>query len=434
MFVPTRFLLSTAAAVITALGLNAEVPFQPLTDFGSGGGASDINAQGTIVGSLRTADGSAYVAVFWSSTSAAPSVLPSTNNAFAAAINSNNQIVGCESLPVGPGSMPVLWENGTRIVLPDLGEGGTAVDISESGVIVGNVFQNGEFKAARWINRQLEVLPVPAFSVENDVVWSFATSINSSNVISGTIQGSLGTPATALRWTDAGVQAVTTEGLETKGIAIDNLGRVALNGYFGPAFTRQPARVSPNGTLSTLPVPAAFPIGAFALCMSRNGIVAGYAHDISTPGYLLLRPVAWPNDQFTVLGLPPGTNVGFPGGVGINGVVVGGASSSYVNYSVPGFWTLNIESSLLQSNSVRGNRGQTVTLSATSRLASGAVNVGNSISVKVNGVVIGQAITDEAGIARLPYTIPSNYSGSVMTVTYAEENGNVRLGRITVLN
>jgi hypothetical protein len=41
----------------------------------------------------------------------------------------------------------------------------------------------------------------------------------------------------------------------------------------------------------------------------------------------------------------------------------------------------------------------------------------------VNNALIGQAITDSTGRARLVFTIPADFAGSQMTVRYTDENG-----------
>lgn len=250
--------ISSIAATLCASVALADVPFQPLADFGKGGTPIDVNADGVIAGTLRTADDSDSVPVIWQTPTSAPTVLPTVSGGFATAINSSGQVAGVEFLPFGSGGKAVVWDNGEKFVLPDLGSGASANDISESGVIVGSVTTgDNQYLACRWVDRQLELLPVPAFSAEEQQVWSFARSINSAGVITGSIQGASGTPSMSLRWDASGaVSEVATTGLETKGIAIDNSGSVLLTGYFdGNGSSRGPARVQADGTLVTLPVP-----------------------------------------------------------------------------------------------------------------------------------------------------------------------------------
>ena len=431
-----RLSRSTLAAVATAMLAStsfADVPFQQLADFGRGASPFDVNAQGTIVGGARAADDdSRSLPVVWDSPTATPVALPTVNGGSASAINSNGQIVGLENFPVGAGSVPALWENGELIVLPDLGNGGYANDINESGVIVGSVVtEAGEYLACRWVNRQLELLPLPEFSPgdPSQQVWSFAQSINSAGVICGTIQGQLGTPALALRWTDAGVSAITDQGIETKGISIDNNGGILINGYFNDGSSRGPARAGTDGSLAVLPFPAGLIGGAPSLTMSRTGIVAGYYYDFN--GSFAIKAVAWPNDQFTPLELPTGMKYAFPTGVGNNGLVFGSVTDGVSGVSVPGFWALDVGTASLTSGNTGGTRGQSVQLAATSTRAT-RTNAGYSVSVQVNGAFAGRAITDANGVARLSYTIPSSASASQLTVRFFDENGAVANSVISI--
>jgi hypothetical protein len=426
----TLAVASSAALVATAF---ADVPFQQLADFGRGGSPIDVNAQGVIVGAVRAADDSMSVPVVWDSPTAAPVALPTVNGGSASAINSNGQIVGLENFPVGAGARPVLWENGQAFILPDVGNGGYAYDINEAGVIVGSVVTlAGDYQACRWVNRKLELLPLPEFSVPGDPeqqVWSFAQSINSAGVICGTIQGQLGTPSLALRWTDAGVSAITDQGLETKGISIDNTGGILINGYFLDGSSRGPARAGVDGSLSILPFPSGLFGGAPAVTMSRTGIAAGYFYDF-TEG-TRIKAVAWPNDQFTPLELPTGMKYAFPLGVGNNGLVFGYITDGVSGTSVPGYWALDVGAASLTAGNTGGTRGQAVQLAATSMRAT-RENAGFSVAVEVNGVFAGRAITDANGVARLAYTIPANASESQLSVRFVDENGAVANSVISV--
>ena len=126
--------------------------------------------------------------------------------------------------------------------------------------------------------------------------------------------------------------------------------------------------------------------------------------------------------MFTPLEMPPGQRYAFPSGVGSNGLVFGAATDGVTGRSVGGFWALDVEDSQLRSATVSGARGQAVELSVESFRASGA-NVGHSVAARVNNALIGQAITDSTGRARLVFTIPADFAGSQMTVRYTDENG-----------
>jgi len=419
----SRVIRTLVAAVVAAAPSSAmaDVPFQQLADFGLGGSPSDVNAAGVIVGAVRV-DGEPgpYVPVIWPTATSQPVELPTVNGGYAVAINSNGDIVGTEFQPAGIYGVAVLWSNGKRIELPDLGEGAFAVDINEAGVIAGNVIVNGEYRAARWVDRELEVLALPPFDVGGGELWSFANSINSAGVITGTVQAPVATPSAALRWDSEGVAFVQSDGLETKGISIDNLGGVLINGYFDGGFSRAPAIVAADGSVNVLPTPAV--LGASATAMGRNGVAAGYYYASGPGGEFQIKGVAWPNGEFTPLAMPEGQRYAFPSAVGMNGMVFGGATDGVSGLSVGGFWQLEIEEGFLQSSTVNGERGETVELSAASLRKSGA-NVGYSVTARVDGESIGQAITDGQGVARIAFTIPADFDGNALTVEFIDETG-----------
>jgi hypothetical protein len=424
---------AVSAAIVSATA--ADVPFQQLADFGLGGFPSDVNPSGRIVGAVRVEAAAPYVPVVWESPSATPVALPNVNGGYAYAINSNGDIVGNEFQQSGIYGVPVLWVNGAeRVVLPDLGEGGYAVDINESGVIIGQVISGGNYLAARWVNRQLQVLAVPEFETPDGIVWTLANSINSSGIITGTVRAMAGsgTPSAAVRWDAEGnVSIVPSEGIETKGVSIDNEGRVLINGYFGSPSRRAPALVQQDGAVNVLAVPASDPIGATALTMSRNGIVAGYYYSNDVSGNFIIKGVAWLDGVFTPLAMPAGQRYAFPSGVGSNGLVFGSATDGVTGRSVPGFWALPVQNGFVQPLVASGAPGQTVELSAVSRRGT-VVNVGHSMAMTVGSTMVGRSITDSQGRARMAFTIPANHQGSQMTVRYTDENGATALGIVNV--
>lgn len=421
---PLRRLLVVAVAMLATVATAlAQVPFQTLTDRGLGGQPSDVNAEGRIVGAVRVNDAPGpYIPVIWETTTSAPVELPNDFGGYAVAINSVGDIVGTEFQQFGVYGTPVLWTNGERVALPDLGEGGYAYDINESGVILGAVIENDEYRAARWVNRQLELLPLPTFSVPGGVVWSFANSINSAGTIVGTVQHPSGTPSAAVRWDANGVSLVPSEGIETKGLAIDNSDNVLINGYFDGGYSRGPAYVRPDGTVDVLAIPADVYSGAPAITSSRNGIAAGYFYTSGPDGLPSIQAVAWPNGVFTPLAMPAGQRYAFPTGVGNNGIVFGSATDGVTGRSVPGFWALELPAATLTASNATGTRGQSVTLQATSKRGT-RNNVGHSVALKVNGALVGRAITDASGVARLPYTVPANTVGSSIAVSFTDEDG-----------
>jgi Dockerin type I domain len=419
-------MIAAAALAVATPSARADVPFQPLADFGLGCAPSDVNASGVIVGAVRVdrATGGPYVPVIWQTTESVPTELPSVEGGYATAINSNGDIVGTEFQPAGVYGVPVLWTNGERFVLPDLGEGGYAVDLNDAGVIVGSVISKGNYRAARWVNRELELLPIPDFDAGGAVIWSFAQSINSLGVIAGEVRAPSGTPSVALRWDSEGVAAIPSGGLETRGIAIDNLGGIAINGYFDGGATRAAAVVRPDGVVEVLP-------GGSATTMSRSGLVAGYYYTSSESGVFQIKAVAWPNGVFTPLEMPAGQRYAFPSGAGNNGFVFGSATDGVTGTSVGGFWDVGVEQSSLRAASAAGAPGQTVQLSVESFRASGA-NVGHSVAARIDGALVAQGVTDSTGRAQLAVTIPSGFTGSKLAVRCTDENGATVLGVIEV--
>jgi uncharacterized membrane protein len=105
---------------------SADVAFQPLADFGRGGAPIDVNADGVIAGTVRTADDSTTVPVIWPTPQSNPIELQNARGGAASAINSNGQVAGFEFGGGLYGAHAVLWENGEKFELPDLGQGSSA--------------------------------------------------------------------------------------------------------------------------------------------------------------------------------------------------------------------------------------------------------------------------------------------------------------------
>jgi Dockerin type I domain len=431
---------TVSVALLGLSGAHADVPFQPIADLGFGASVYDVNAAGSIVGIVRTSSGLNVPAV-WSSATATPTALPTDGRGgFASAINSNGEVVGQTFSASGSGGTPTVWRGGVRVQLPDLGGGGDARDIGESGEIVGYVYgDGGALRAARWVKDVLEVLPIPAFGNPGDSVWSSAESINSSGIITGTVRvawdstGQAGSDSLAIRWDNGAVRACTSQGLETKGLSVDNLGNILLNGYF--TATGGPAVARADGTLVQLPlIGSSYVVRATA--MSRSGIVCGYyLGSDPTTGRPLWKGAAWSNGTATTaataLQLPTGMAWAFPWGVGNNGVVIGEVSDGVSGIAIPGYWALDLAPAMLTASDTSGARGQVVELAATSMRGT-AKNVGHSVSVTVNGIAAGQAVTNANGVAKIAFTIPANVSGSQLSVRFRDESGAIANKQITV--
>ncbi|MFM8358827.1 MAG: hypothetical protein ACKOET_09740, partial [Verrucomicrobiota bacterium] len=209
-----------------------------------------------------------------------------------------------------------------------------------------------------------------------------------------------------------GIKPALDNGLETKGISIDNLGGVLVNGYFDGGYSSQPARVLPDGTLDILTGPAGSRY--YGVAMSRTGVVTGYYFGSSS-----LKAVAWVDGEFTALELPAGNRYAIPLGVGINGVVIGNVFND--STSTPGVWQLPVQETVLQSGSLTAAPGQTIQLTTTSSRASG-VNVGQSVQVSVAGQ-LSRTVTNAKGVASVPFTIPASTKSRALRVQFIDETG-----------
>jgi hypothetical protein len=422
--------LTSAAALLASAVAPADVPFTPIADFGLGGSVYDINSAGAVVGVLRTSAGISVPTV-WESASAAPVALPTEGRGgFASAINGRGEVVGQTFQSFGAGGVPTVWRDGVRVELPDLGGGGDARDINEAGVIVGYVYSGGGLRPARWIDDVLEVLPMPPFGEPGDSVWGIAESINSAGVITGNVRvawdstGQAGSDSVALRWDDGVVSVAVNQGLETKGVSVDNLGNVLLNGYFGA--TSAPAVSRANGTLAVLPgIPGVWTIRATA--MSRTGVVCGYyLGSDPVSGLPRWKGVAWANGPeatvATKLELPAGMAWAFPWGVGSNGIVIGEVSDGQSGLSIPGYWAVPVAPTTVTSAPASGSAGNSIVLEAVSARSS-APNVGSSVTVSIEGVWAGQGLTDASGRARISCMVPASAQGTQLSVRYTDESG-----------
>jgi len=273
--------------------------------------------------------------------------------------------------------------------------------------------------ACRWVNRVLQLLPLDTEQI-GEVGSSIAESINSSDVISGTIRKPESTESLAVRWDADGIKPALDNGLETKGISIDNLGGVLVNGYFDGGYSSQPARVLPDGTLDILTAPAGFTY--YGLAMSRTGVVTEYYFDNSSENAEEwgLKAVAWVDGEFTALELPAGNRHAIPLGVGINGVVIGSVSDAS-GTSTPGFWQLPVQETVLQSGSLTAAPGQTIQLRTMSSRASG-VNVGQSVQVRFAGQ-LRRTVTNAKGVASMLFTIPARTKSSLLVAHFTDETG-----------
>jgi len=412
IIVPT---LSLITSMLGGVPLHADVPFQELADFGQGGTPTDANADGVISGILFIDD--LATPVIWPSATSQPIVLPTDGlEGDASAINSDGLVVG--HVRDGDLRMPRLWEGGERIALPDLGEGGSALDVNESGVIVGYVIIKGRITAARWIDRQLELLETPDLGAPGLEKWSVAQSINSSGEVTGTVGLAFESVSAALRWNPSGTaEQVNGGGTLTDGISIDNVGGIVINGLFESETIGRPARLLADGGVELLEIPEDASFVA-ATAMSRNSIACGYYF---TGEGSRLKAAAWPAGVFTPLELPQGKYSATPLGVGVDGVVLG-LVTGMDGAITPGFWALDVEDNFMLGSGTSGELGQEIELSAASLRKSGP-NVGHSVAFSIDGTMVGRAITGADGVARLSFVVPPDALGDRIELRFTDENG-----------
>jgi probable HAF family extracellular repeat protein len=122
-----------------------------ITDLGLGS-ATDINNSGQIVGVSNDA------AVIWSSGNMTSLGTLGGAYSYAQGINNVGQVVGYSD-GLGPSSdyMPFLWSNGTMTQLSQPGNGGLALAINDSGLVVG--FSIAAASAAYWSNGTQYLFP-----------------------------------------------------------------------------------------------------------------------------------------------------------------------------------------------------------------------------------------------------------------------------------
>jgi len=106
-------------------------------------------------------------------------------------------------------------------------------------------------------------------------------------------------------------------------------------------------------------------------------------------------------------------------GLGNKTVTVDYGGNTYYNASSgKGTLTINKASSTVTVASVTGVRGTAVALKATLRRASdGTVLYGGTLTYKVDGVVVGTAVTDTTGVGTRNYTIPATMTVGTHAIT-----------------
>lgn len=409
----SRLLLFLTYIQMMSASIYSQATFRPLPDLGFGGSAVDISNGGRIVGSVRSdgSSGAKLEPAVWANSEAKPELLPTGGlGGFANAVNSSGLIVGAKFVAFGSGNSPVYWINGVLKDLPTLGGGGEALDVNDSGFIVGYVRAGEGQLPALWRNDQLQVLPIPKLGFDTSVIEARANGINSNGEIVGTVRVAFGAESQSIKWVDGNYQkAALSTWLETRGVDIDDSGNVIVNGYLSLNGPRGVSLFSASGGTYKFSSPDYF-ADVWPTGLANDGTVVGFYSDYSTvPSGL--QAAAWRKEKFIRLERPQGMRWALALGLNENGVVVGYVSDGVSGISTPGFWLIDENAASetpaeIDLTSAIGYPGQNVSISASVSEAEKPL-AGELVSFEMGGNVIGTAVSDSRGIARIAIVIPA---------------------------
>jgi probable HAF family extracellular repeat protein len=259
--------------------------------------AVDLNALGHAVGTSTLKNGFARAALFrnGSAIGLTPELPPYEGDSFASAINDDGHIVGAideQSIWVHRG---ILWANGTRTDLGDLGGGWTRpADINNAGQVVGvsgTSVELGVPRAFLWQNGGMTDLGV----VEGDHE-SAASAINADGVIVGT-SGRIDETyeQRPFIYENGAMRAIPVQSSEAYATDINDAGVVVGIMRTSGASSPYHAWIYADGVVTNLN--SLVPTGsglhlAYANAINNNGEIVGLAYDsqgrphgfILTPG------------------------------------------------------------------------------------------------------------------------------------------------------
>jgi len=409
----------------------AQVKFNALPDLGFGGVAYDANEAGTIVGLAVIDANHRLEPAVWNSKLAAPTTLPTQGfGGFATAVSESGIVVGSRFAEVGSGTVPVLWLNGKYQELETLGEGGAALDVNDSGQVVGYVNSAGGNLPAIWEGGKLSVLPILPVGAAGDILNGSANSINALGHVVGTVRVAFGADSLALKWVNKEVRlSGLTEWIETRGLKVNAAGDALINGYFGPNGTFALATFSASGQPTTLPAPLeGTPV--WGTGFSSSGLVVGFYRELIA-GPSALRPIAYRNGVIEPLELPDGATWAYPLGVTDEGTAVGFASDTVNAKSTPGYWSLGGDGDVVTLTPSNGTPGTEVVFTATVKRGKGAVS-GRRVQFQVNRKDIGNGTSSTTGKAKIKYVIPADAAPGTREVMASLGGGRYSLAPLTI--
>ena len=259
--------------------------------------AVDLNVLGHAVGTSTLKNGLARAALWrdGSIIGLTPELPPYEGTSFAAAINDHGHIVGAID---DDGSLfydGILWANGSRTALGDLGGGSTRpADINNAGQIVGTSNTSVELGAPHaflWQNGVMTDLGL----LRSDDQDSFASAINADGVIVGTserLDENTGVDYRPFVWENGVMSAIPTPSHEAYATDINDAGVVVGLMRTGGAASPYHAWIYVNGVVTNLNsvIPAGSGLHlAYANAINNNGEIAGLAYDAQgrAHGFLL---------------------------------------------------------------------------------------------------------------------------------------------------
>jgi len=321
-------------------------------------------------------------------------------------INDAGVIVGA-GFDVGLPPQPVIWIDGAPSTLPTLGNGGYAQDINAAGDIVGWVYSDIGTLPAVWRGGVLTVLPTLRG------MGGEATAIDQEGKIVG-VSRSLEGDQIPTQWSNDQAAALPVSFGESYGgvIGVGKTGGGRSSGYVLQSRTLE------NGSLVYFIVAVGWQDGgyrelqrlsdegsSYAYDVTANGVYVGYTTD--PDGYRV--PAIWTENGVSRLPFAPGREA-LAIGANDKAQVVGVDYQDVFN-PVPLIWDLAGQPQIAMASRVASG-GQTVSLDATV-LRKGIGVPGQAVRFEADGKLVGKAITDAKGVAKLPYTVPASASDSI---------------------
>jgi probable HAF family extracellular repeat protein len=261
--------------------------------------AVDLNVLGHAVGTSTLKNGLARAAL-WRNGSIiglTPELPPYEGTSFASAINDHGHIVGAiddDSSLVYDG---ILWANGSRTALGDLGGGSTRpADINNAGQVVGTSNTSvalGQPHAFLWQNGVMTDLGL----LRGDDQDSGAAAINADGVIVGTsgrLDENTSVDYRPFVWENGVMSAIPTPSFEAYATDINDAGVVVGLMRTSGAASPYHAWIYVNGVVTNLNSLIHSGSGlhvAYANAINNNGEIAGVAFDAQGQAHgVLLRP------------------------------------------------------------------------------------------------------------------------------------------------